>query len=763
MAISNDLFLAILAMDSYNRGYGAGIGPAETGIVGTQIGNATRINTALPTGYQTASFYAEAYTWNNQTVISYRGTDAPLDVVNGWVTALGSMGTSQAMMAANFYQQVIAGLGVTDPRSANVTFTGHSLGGGLADLMAALYGRKAVGFDNMPFQFSAQKIYEAATASNPTPFEEQMRNNYYFNGTSIVAPNTNQITGYAVSGEALEYARNTSASTFGGTIIPTVVTKGNASTTLDVTPIVLHSQALLVALMFGNALTDKTWEDAAKYFIPALFRDDLGTAIGLQKDVNGHYGPASKMLSMISYSAIDEGTRVFGDTGIRALFNDANELGAALDSTRDVSKTLKDAAAAISKVFVQFAGQIANGKVLSAQHSSALDGILALSADKNTLAIDFNEDLWKLGTSNNQATTNIIGRKDLTDVVFRKAGWSTTGTAPNDIRPGMQWLWNDADSSIIDRIVLPTLDGAITTTIADRSQTSTKVSLFAAGSKNDTITGSADNDFIFGGSGDDTIRGGAGDDLVAGGDGNDMLAGGVGKDYISGGAGVDTVFFEGLASNGANVTIRTYEATSINKEVMLEFAETSGEVDRFIEVEKIKLSDNSDIAKVAEKPKILSTNMVVDGGDTSGVGRANARQADVLDFSLSAQPIYIDYARTNIVTDALGLTSAPYAVEIYDKFSPILQWAQFIFGALVTTGEASGKGMYDGTGLRFTNFEHVIGSAQDDKMSLWRLSPGGELVASSDAAAAADPVSNQEKWLTEARTLKLGESYANPS
>ena len=42
MTISDDLFRAILAMDAYNRGYGAGInfGPGSD-TNGTQIGNAT--------------------------------------------------------------------------------------------------------------------------------------------------------------------------------------------------------------------------------------------------------------------------------------------------------------------------------------------------------------------------------------------------------------------------------------------------------------------------------------------------------------------------------------------------------------------------------------------------------------------------------------------------------------------------------------------------------------------------------------------------
>jgi hypothetical protein len=81
MTMNRDLFLSILAMDSYNRGYGAGISKlGETG----QIGNAQLIarseilgNAANATyqNWQSAGFYASAYDWNGETVISYRGTD----------------------------------------------------------------------------------------------------------------------------------------------------------------------------------------------------------------------------------------------------------------------------------------------------------------------------------------------------------------------------------------------------------------------------------------------------------------------------------------------------------------------------------------------------------------------------------------------------------------------------------------------------------------------------------------------------------------
>jgi hypothetical protein len=76
--------LAILSMDSYNRGYGAGID-----LTGSALGNATlstdsTIKLGLPTT-SAAGFYAAAYSWNGKTIVSYRGTDNidPLTVGDG--------------------------------------------------------------------------------------------------------------------------------------------------------------------------------------------------------------------------------------------------------------------------------------------------------------------------------------------------------------------------------------------------------------------------------------------------------------------------------------------------------------------------------------------------------------------------------------------------------------------------------------------------------------------------------------------------------
>ena len=137
MTISKDLFLAILSMDSYNRGYDAGImndgsndpdglGDASDGTA--HIGSATVSYNLADAGIENTSesvgFYAIAYTLgatvgegndtmaSGQTIISYRGTDNILglgtpasDLLNGWSFAAGIQ-TSTLGLAREFYEAV---------------------------------------------------------------------------------------------------------------------------------------------------------------------------------------------------------------------------------------------------------------------------------------------------------------------------------------------------------------------------------------------------------------------------------------------------------------------------------------------------------------------------------------------------------------------------------------------------------------------------------------------------------------------------------
>ncbi len=84
MTISNELMYAILAMDSYNQGYGEGIkhGKTQIGTAEKGIESDTEIS-AITSASAAAGFYAAAYTYDGGTVISYRGTNtAPEGAMN---------------------------------------------------------------------------------------------------------------------------------------------------------------------------------------------------------------------------------------------------------------------------------------------------------------------------------------------------------------------------------------------------------------------------------------------------------------------------------------------------------------------------------------------------------------------------------------------------------------------------------------------------------------------------------------------------------
>src|SRR4051794_31280929 len=99
-----DLFRAILSMDSYDRGYNAALDLTGTSIGTAQIGVAKGDQEA-----QSASFFAQSYTWNGEIVVSYRGTDSlslfgtvPSDVPH-WGIAFGNnYRDPQAVLAAQF-------------------------------------------------------------------------------------------------------------------------------------------------------------------------------------------------------------------------------------------------------------------------------------------------------------------------------------------------------------------------------------------------------------------------------------------------------------------------------------------------------------------------------------------------------------------------------------------------------------------------------------------------------------------------------------
>ena len=86
--MNRDVFLSLLALDSYNRGYGQNVflydGQAVAGQdeIGRGLGTATVSAQTITASAQAAGFYAIANDWNGGTIISapsssWRGTSFP--------------------------------------------------------------------------------------------------------------------------------------------------------------------------------------------------------------------------------------------------------------------------------------------------------------------------------------------------------------------------------------------------------------------------------------------------------------------------------------------------------------------------------------------------------------------------------------------------------------------------------------------------------------------------------------------------------------
>lgn len=214
--------------------------------------------------------------------------------------ALGML-PDQLRQAADYYLQIKA----SAPAGASISFTGHSLGGGLASLMAVMFGESAFTFDQAPFR-SAALMYTTTEpiTGNVIPHSVAQDLLSYLQGETIngqpkynssqlngltnfiaalnsaapgVVPNEGKVTDINVSGEILA-------------LLPfsRIGAQADISQQNNMAPVVgrvdLHSQALLTAFLQSNqtadankGLADVTFKlkDLLKMiFDPKLFSND---------------------------------------------------------------------------------------------------------------------------------------------------------------------------------------------------------------------------------------------------------------------------------------------------------------------------------------------------------------------------------------------------------------------------------------------------------------------------------------------------------
>jgi hypothetical protein len=250
--------MAVLAMDAY-------------GTKGN-VGLATNLGVPISAEDRATGFSAEAYSYLGQTVIAFRGTNGFSDAWYGWGGGIGAEST-QAGLAAAFYKDVVGAAAF--PYSTSVAFTGHSLGGGLAGLLAGLYGKEAVVFDNMAYQLATSNTYYDAThpmIPGPGQFDMVPNPDYqgvidtFYGGVAPVTPNATNVSGWQLTGQVLQ----------------PVSTGAEVGSGIDwgLGAIDLHSIALLVITMFTEQNTvGGEWTSISPILGPELFSLNAQTSI----------------------------------------------------------------------------------------------------------------------------------------------------------------------------------------------------------------------------------------------------------------------------------------------------------------------------------------------------------------------------------------------------------------------------------------------------------------------------------------------------
>lgn len=415
--MSDSLWYAILAMDAYDRGYGAKLsGLSDT--IGTKIGNATVIGSAGDAAAQKDGFYAIAYELNGQKIIAYRGTDdtsifsRSSDLWNGWVQGAGILST-QSEAAIRFYER-IAGQSVFKENPGVVT-TGHSLGGGLAGYIGALSNGEAYVYDAMPFGAASmtrvikEQIEQANWLTGPAELTAFLTTQL---SRFVLMPDADKVNYISVDGEVLAGVR-LAALTMGSALEIGVATALIATyppyaltapangllagpwalsvslegTESKLNPVAqtlgavdLHSQGLLALLQYAKDNNYSDWHKIAEPLLTGWFNPDnkIAQSIGLVDN--------DQMIRKIVYSALDNGETPFGTVAIKALFDDANQLGS-LYAQSDLLQGLNQASVktALASMITGYAGYLASQQLTDAQFAN---GMVSLDTTNKQLIID---------------------------------------------------------------------------------------------------------------------------------------------------------------------------------------------------------------------------------------------------------------------------------------------------------------------------------------------------------------------------------------
>ena len=456
--------------------------------------------TPVPTGWielqwipdrALTGFCAGAYRNGNAIVISYTGTnDGKIGdtVIANAPAATGLVPSPQVWEAMQMYLEV-----VRDNPGANITFTGHSLGGGLAAMMAVFFDRPAVVFDAAPFELGARAIssldiYRAQMAAYG--FSNAAFQAYVSAPDVLFAAREANATGYWLEGEFLNTLRfeTTSIGTYNK------VPAGDQTAAA----VALHSMTALASMLTSTAFA------AAVRKTPVLLKIVL--------DGGPYYRDPAASTEPNFIDRLYVAQTGNSATPLLDRFGaDIGKLVASPDGMAAQSETQKGLIAAAMEYY--YFNDPANATSFL---TSSGNGIHFKYGDISVPQIGLKSPRLLAGAIEPFLTTeewSVVGHA----LATQDAWHIQTGAG------GMNWTANTAAyDAAIGGAQTDNLDGGV---------------------GDDILVGGAGADFLTGGTGRDTLIGGVDLDWLDGGTGNDSLIGGQGTDiyHFATGWGSDTI------------------------------------------------------------------------------------------------------------------------------------------------------------------------------------------------------------------------------
>jgi Ca2+-binding RTX toxin-like protein len=557
-------------------------------------------------------FYALAFYLpdTNEVVVSYRGTDDQDgeygDKLTGWPIGVGLYGLpeTQADKAFAFYNDVLAD--IADPfhpahvaSTATISFTGHSLGGGLAGLVSSFAGKPAFVFDSMPFIDAANNLHADVTGLNPpgVPIISDAIRAYWsalaFPDGQPHEPSFSLVQAASMAGEALSGLRY-------GQSVPVpggfVISSGHDAQTIVQNELYggtltdsgeLHSMGLLAIALHGGLQHSEDEKAGGNAFYKYLFDATFASGLG--------FATPTALQDALAYS-LNEGT-----SALDSFFSDMAIIGNMLRTGPG-----------------PYADALARMSIKHAVHVATEDGNL---------------------------------RTGLIEVRDGYANIALTGVHdPDAMVLDLLLYGNDAFSGAMFDVP----PNGYANIAVELSGYGGEVHLGPGGTLyfgslyNDDIYGSSSDDVIVSlGTDDmffDVVRGGGGNDLIYASAGNDLVYGGAGNDTLNGGAGHDKAHYSGNMAD--------YGIAIVGDKVRLTDAIANRDgVDTLIGIEELVFADGSimtaNLPKAPTSFQVWQVNAHTHTGMVSGSQSYAAALTNIVDVDSGSNLMEIDASQTD--------------------------------------------------------------------------------------------------------------------